>query len=376
MLTVGDESSQAFGGVISGKGSLVKQGDGVLGLSGANTYSDGTKVNLGTLQAQAQNTIPSLGVVALTENSTLDLNGFDQTIGNLTGSSGNVTLNGATLFVGNQTSQVFGGVISGSGSVAKNGQGTLTLSGANTYLDGTTINAGVLSVSDDLNLGDPSGTIAFSGSGGTLQMTNGISSSRNINLSAPATLLVNAATTTVFSGEINGTAPLIKDGEGTLSLTGTNTYSGGTQILLGTLQAGETSAIPSQGLVSLTNKSTFDLNGFNQTISNLSGSGGSILLNGATLIVGDTTSQQFSGLIAGEGSFIKQGEGVLTLSGANTYTDGTFINGGTLSVSSDQNLGSSLGLLVFGGEGGTLQTTGTIFSSLKYQSISSWNVLG
>lgn len=67
-----------------------------------------------------------------------------------------------------------------------------------------------------------------------------------------------------------------------------------------------------------------------------------------------------SGVIGGAGSLTKVGAGVLTLTGANTYAGGTYFNGGTISVSSDANLGALVGALSF--NGGVLQVTGTAFT--------------
>ncbi|WP_183012656.1 autotransporter domain-containing protein [Achromobacter sp. UMC46] len=65
--------------------------------------------------------------------------------------------------------------------------------------------------------------------------------------------------------------------------------------------------------------------------------------------------------IIGSGGLIISGAGSTTLSGANTYTGGTYINGGTLRVSSDANLGNAAGTLEF--NGGVLQISGTTFTA-------------
>ncbi|VTU23607.1 Fluffing protein [Variovorax sp. PBS-H4] len=74
--------------------------------------------------------------------------------------------------------------------------------------------------------------------------------------------------------------------------------------------------------------------------------------------IADQTGSGGTGSNAGSIGVLKRGAGRLVLSGANTYSGGTTVTGGTLSISADQNLGSAAGLLTL--DGGTLQTTGAI----------------
>ena len=107
-----------YGGVVSGSsgGSLTLTDTGTLVLSGANSYNGGTNINSGTLRAGAVNTLPQMSAVALGLGGTLQLNGFSQSIGSLTG-GGVVTDNSstsATLTVGNDDTSpaAFYGVLS------------------------------------------------------------------------------------------------------------------------------------------------------------------------------------------------------------------------------------------------------------------------
>ena len=91
----------------------------------------------------------------------LDLNGFNQTIGSLAG-VGNVTLGSATLTTGNDnTSTTFSGVISGTGGLVKIGAGTLTLTGANTYIGPTIVSGGMLQVGNGGTVGNIGGNGSF-----------------------------------------------------------------------------------------------------------------------------------------------------------------------------------------------------------------------
>ena len=241
MFLVNTAAKATFSGTIDGPANLIKDGEGKLILSGTNVYLGGTEINLGTLQAGASNTFPSSGLVVINDNSILDLNDFSQSIGNLSGSTGTKIRLGAkaatTLTFGDETPQKYDGVISGSGAITKQGSEILTLSGINSYTGGTTITEGTLSITNDLNLGDAKSPITFSNAGGIIQITDSISSTRNIALQAPGSLFINLPHTATLAGVISGEAPFIKDGDGVIVLLGANTYSGGTQIDLGTLQA-------------------------------------------------------------------------------------------------------------------------------------------
>ena len=129
------------------------------------------------------------------------------------------------------------GVVTGPASLTITGNGILTLQGVNTYQGGTNLNGGTVMVSSDANLGAAAGNTTFDG--GTLQTTAaGFTSARNITLlSAGGTLYTyDAQSTMSLSGVISGPSTLTKNGDGTLTLTGVNTYSGGTLLNKGILQ--------------------------------------------------------------------------------------------------------------------------------------------
>ncbi|ECI7803119.1 AIDA autotransporter-like protein ShdA, partial [Salmonella enterica subsp. enterica] len=238
-----------FDNAISGSGQVVKSGDDVLTLSGANSYSGGTLISDGTLVAS---NVESLGTGDVTNNATLELNTggtFDNAIGGsgnvvksgadtltLSGSNsytGGTTISGGTLVASNvealgtgdvtnnavlelNTGGDFDNAISGSGQVEKSGDGTLTLSGSNTYTGGTTINDGTLIATSVEALG-------------TGDVTDN------------ATLALNTGGD--FINNIGGTGRVEKSGDETLTLSGSNTYTGGTLISGGTLVATNVEAL-------------------------------------------------------------------------------------------------------------------------------------
>ena len=185
-----------------------------------------------------------------------------------------------------------------------------------------------------------------------------------------ASFEVNQTNTLTLNGNITGTGGLTKGRvagtNGVLVLGGTNSYSGDTTILLGTLRVAGGSAIPDGSSVVMNNPPTsnlaaLDLNGTSETIGGLSNSGAgpnlpSIAIGNGMLTVNQSATTTFSGAISGVGGGVlrKDGIGMLTLSGTNTYTGNTVIAGGILSVSAVANLGSTNHVNL---EGGRLFTT-------------------
>ena len=109
---------------------------------------------------------------------------------------------------------------------------------------------------------------------------------------------------------------------GTLTLTATNAYSGGTTITAGTLQIGN--------------------GGTTGSIT------GNVADNGA-LAFDRSDSVTFSGVVSGAGSLADEGTGALTLTGANTYTGGTTIAAGATLQIGDGTTGSIAGGVVDNG---------------------------
>ncbi|EDB2727801.1 fibronectin-binding autotransporter adhesin ShdA [Salmonella enterica] len=233
---------------LSGSGSLVKTGTGELTLSGDNTYSGGTTITGGTLTADHAD---SLG-------------------------SGDID-NSGVLKVGEGDLE---NTLSGSGSLVKTGTGELTLRGGNDYSGGTTIIGGTLTADHADSLG--TGAVANSG---VLQVGEG-----------------------ELENTLSGSGSLVKTGTGELTLSGDNSYSGGTTIIGGTLTADH---------------------------ADLLGTGA--VANSGVLQVGEG---ELENTLSGSGSLVKTGTGELTLSGDNSYSGGTTIIGGTLTADHADSLGT------------------------------------
>ncbi|MCH5795324.1 autotransporter-associated beta strand repeat-containing protein, partial [Salmonella enterica] len=102
-----------------------------------------------------------------------------------------------------------------------------------------------------------------------------------------------------FDNAISGSGQVVKSGDETLTLSGSNTYTGGTLISDGTLVASNVEAL---GTGDVTDDAVLELN----------------------------TGGDFDNAISGSGQVVKSGDDVLTLSGANSYSGGTLISDGTL----------------------------------------------
>ncbi|ALM83092.1 autotransporter domain-containing protein [Bordetella sp. N] len=332
-------------GAVTGSGSLTKSGEGYLILIADNTFTGTTYVKGGTLR---------LGDLTDTGNLTGDLHVARAAVVELTR-------------LGDYT---YGGAIKGPGRVDAYVDGTLTLTGENVNWygpdkgilriysgtvqignGGTTgsIDADVQMVKGSLvfNRADDSeydgaisdydplvyvGTVTKLGTGtlsftyensytgltlvkaGTLQIGNGGldggrhgSIAGNVLVSAGATLAFNREDNVTFGQVISGEGSLDKRGIGQLTLTGTNTYTGGTRISNGSLFVGDGGTRGAiVGEVQIDQGSSL---GFNRS--------------------DDVT---FEGAISGAGGLLKLNTNTLALTGNNTFTGGIELAQGTLQI--------------------------------------------
>ena len=259
-VTLSDQAANAATGW-DGK-SLTKAGDGNLTLSAVNTYSGATAINGGTLTTGVAHALDASSGVNVASGATLDLNGFDQNVNALSG-AGNIALGNATLGVVNATANSeFDGVISGAGSLNKTGMDTLVLGGNNTFTGDTTI------------------------SSGTLQVGNGgVSGALTGNIVNNAALVFNRSDASAYNGVISGTGNVTKDGAGTLTLSGTNTYAGGTVIDNGILSLAKAQAI-GVGTALINAAGTLDLAFSNATFANAVSGDGKARISGTDVALG------------------------------------------------------------------------------------------
>jgi fibronectin-binding autotransporter adhesin len=355
-----------FSGVISGSGGLTKLTTGNLILSGANTYSGSTLIDVGTLTldgslacnvihvAAATTLINNAGglsaTATLTNDGTVEQNS-DDTITALvnTGTINNSahTLTAATYALNHGSlinANLGSGSLTANGSVALNGTsaaeffhvqtGTTTLGSAERLLDTTDLTIDPLAI---LMLGGNEKIGSLFG-GGNLQ-----------NAGFRLTLDDGA-----FAGVISGGGGLTKRSAGTLTLTGANTYTGSTVVDAGTLTLSGAGSLTSPSVNITAGATLNDLNGglasntvatvngtlaltANDAIDTLLGSGSVTLAAPAILSVNQGA---FAGGISGAGNLTKTSPGLLTLTGASTYTGTTLVDAGTLTLSGTGSLKS------------------------------------
>ncbi len=392
LLMLGGAGNVLLSGVISGSGGLAAAGSGTCTLAGtANTYSGPTIISGGALDLAASAALPAASNVQLA-GGVLEASGtFSRALGTAagqlqwTGSGGGFAALGGTLvvtlasssnplqwgvtsgFVGSSGSLVFGsgssdsevdltnnlslgnatrtvtvnhnlssandmaallGVISGSGGLIKNGSnyGTLILGGSNTFTGNVTVDNGILEITNGSALGTgPKSVTADLGTNGNCQIVlNG--SGGNINLPANITFVTS-------NQSVNGT--LFNDG-------GNNTISGSFTITSG---GGATWFVSNSGsltiagnlMPSTTGRSLYLSGPANGTVSGriLNGSGNNVL-----------------GLQV-------MGPGTWTLTGSNTFSAGTKIEGGTLVINADAALGAGTAAVTFSADG-ALESSGTV----------------
>jgi autotransporter-associated beta strand protein len=269
-----------------GEGEILVSSDSVTidsNISGSGALE---KTGAGTLILAGSNnylggTVISDGVLQIgagTNSSTL--------VGN-----GGVANSGTLVFNNQDTTVVYSGEISGDGQLIQNGVGgTLVLLGFNTFTGQTIINEGVLQI----------------GNGGSAGRITG-------DVFNATTIVFDRVGSLTYGGAISGNGNLVKSGAGILKFTGDHAYTGGTTINAGTISIG---------------------NG---------GPTGSIagdIVDNASLIFDRSDTIVYDGVVTGTGSLEKLGDGVLILTGDNTYSGGTTISSGTLRIGDGNNHGS------------------------------------
>ncbi len=392
----GTNNMTVSGAVGGAGGNLTKLGSGTLILGGGTTYTGISMVTAGTLQegvGGATGTVTDEVYVASgatfemynnIQNATLPWSGLEGS-GTVYYKGTNTPFNGlASYSTATSIPTAFTGTIvldgarlnpasgpadfGGTSSIIVKPNGQLAIFAAGTYTLPVTI-AG--------NGWTESGNTATDGA---IRIQAGAVYAGNITMSGNARISATASSSDAITGNISGAGYQLEigntgtgGGNGTLTLAPTvgNVFSALEVSGVGnvdTLVAGNANAFPTAAPAALTmNGGTLRLNGFSFPFANLSGAAG-IIQNGsastvAVLTVGsDNTSTAYGGTLADGAAatlgLTKTGTGTLTLTGANTYTGPTTVNGGKLNVNNAAPLSASTNLTV--NSGGTFGATGAV----------------
>ncbi len=298
--------------IITGNGTLTKQGAGTLTLSGVNSYNGLTTVSGGTLVIGSLN-LP--GNLALAGNTTSVV--FNQTV------------------TGTYTSQ-----ITGTGAVVKQGAGELTVNNSNPYTGGTTISAGTLTINNIANIGGNSNPLVLDG--GTLKTA--WVGSPFVFISSPITVTTNNGAVNTVGGFLDLSGSTITGPRSVLTVTG-----GGTTTVSSALVTGLGGFVINSGTLAVNTNlaSTLVANNFtinagallqiNAVTATISAIPAGLVFGGAnpSTVSPSNLSATLSGLITGNGTISFNGAGTLTLSNAlNTFT-GTFSAGAGSTILGD-----------------------------------------
>jgi autotransporter-associated beta strand protein len=328
------------------RGALIKTGAGTLTLTGTNTFSGGVTFAGGTLSAARDASLGAPGAPLTFDGGILQVTGtaFATTSRPITWGR-----NGGGLDVADPAHTfTLAQALTGPGGLSKLGAGTLALAGANTYTGSTFVAAGTLLARGGQAIGDDSAVILAAGATLALadsETVGSLAGQGRVALGTARLTVGDTGASTTFAGTLDGTGGLTKAGAGTLTLTGINTYTGGTAITAGTLQVGD-----------------------GGTRGSLAGD----VANAGTLAFNRADDLTFGGAVSGSGSLIKRGAGTLTLTATHGFTGLATLATGGLTLSSSASLvapvltlagttltsaGSLTGGLV---NGGTATTSGSV----------------
>ncbi len=312
--------------IVDPAGTLILQ-SGNLVLLGANTYSGGTVITGTVTVGNDAGLGAAAGGITLSNGELLTATtGFSSARAINLGFGVGENINTLAAVTGTAT---YTGVISGDGNLTV-GDGTndgkvVLSNGANTYFGGTTVVGGAtLSVNTDAELGDISGGITLMG-GELLTTGMAFSSARAVTLNPSRvganTLAAATATTGTYTGVISGEGGLtVGDGVNTGMVVlangaNTNTYSGGTTVVLGaTLSVDRDAELgDTSGGITLTGGELLTPLGLSsaRTITLNTSTGANTLATAAF------TGATYSGVVSGNGG-LTIGDGVNTGRGSST----------------------------------------------------------
>lgn len=293
-LEVGSLSSNTTlsGSILNGsgaKGSLRKVGTGTLTLTGRSAFTGTTTISGGSLDVLGGGRLEGTSAV---------------TLGDLSNETGTLRVSGAQSRV-----TTTGSVIAGNA-----GRGTITLEDGGTLTASSVILGSQARSAGTLNLGTGGGAGVLS----TVSVVGGAGSGSVVNIN-------HTQSSYTVSANLLSALTLNHNGSGTTTLTGTNSYSGGTNLNAGTLRVGASNSLGGAASALNFNGGTLQtsatITNFNHAIT--------LGVRGGTLDTG-SFSVTVTTPVSGSGRLTKTGSGILTLNGVSSHTGGTTVREGTL----------------------------------------------
>lgn len=304
-LAVNRAGQMVLASTVSGSGSLVKDGSGVLQLLGGNTYAGGTTIKGGTLMVGNGGSTGSLGAGAVVNNGVLAFNRSNDVVINT-----NVT---------------------GSGSLMKNGAGSLTVQKRLAYGGGTTVNEGAL-------------VLMGGGADGIIKGALTINARGTVNLKGGDSLGYSGGANSVTQIAVNGGTLYFGDRN---NQTFQNTVFNLTGAVVDGVDGGRMDIWTNTVVNVKASDRTTQINHINvqlrdsrPTVFNVERGSSAVDLSVQANVINS------SGVT---GSLTKTGSGIMSLSGKNSYSGGTIVNGGVLIAASNQSLGTWLTTVNAGG---------------------------
>ena len=340
---IGDDDL-ALAGVIDGMGGLMKVGSGTLTLTGINTYDGGTQLAGGTIILGNNRALGATeGVlVVVGDGGTIQSDADGRAIDNA------ININSAAqLTFSGGFDLDLDGVISGAGGlvVAADVGTSLTLNGTNTYAGGTTLTQGTIVLGNDSALGDVQmSVLTVAGDGAIESDDNDRIAGNAIVIDDLMTLTFSGANDLQLGGVISGLGGLAVDtefGGETLTLSGQNTYEGGTTLTEGTIVLGNDSALgdadAEMSVLTVDGAGGIQSDDDDRVLAN------EITLEATgTLTFSGSNDLQITGEISGDGALAVNADANvrLILSGENTgFMGDTTLTEGILVLGNDNALG-------------------------------------
>ena len=353
---------------LNGPWGFVQNGTGTTTLTGNNYFETGSfTINNGTVVAGGGSYVLGQGAstINVKNGATLTNAGFNISVGQINLGSGTISGTGILTETGvtitNNGIALLSDSLAGSGGLTNSGTGTTTISGNNTYTGGNVVNSGTVIVGSSTALGSSannltlSGTLSIPGYNETVNTFSGGSGGLLTNSGVGVgTLTMNDSSLSgTFAGTIGGNLVIIQNGSQTETLSGSNSYTGGTVVNSGTLVLSNNYALGAVTNPLTLNGGTLAV-GSNNITTGLLGIGNASISGNGTLTPSGINATNSSAItiansLAGSGTFTQNGAGATTLSGSNSYTGGTVINAGQITVGNTYALGATTNSLTLNG---------------------------